>query len=111
MVAISLFILLSVLAVLLQKMDERNKGSNLGETPPPVRNDIKLQGSPFQVQKSYRLNPGSFFRVSPHPTEPEGQKELQKHSVLTPPPPQKETLFSRGVFFPRFGKRESSKNV
>ena len=60
-----LFILLIALAVLLKVMGERSRGCNLEKLPPPVRNDIKLQGSPFQDKKSYRLNSREFFRVSP----------------------------------------------
>ena len=44
----------------LRKIGEEHAKRDFRKQPPPVRNDIKLQGPPFQVKKSHSLNPGSF---------------------------------------------------
>ena len=101
-------ILLVALEFLLQKTGEESTRNDCKKQTPPVRNDIKLQRSPFQDKKSYSLNPGSFLGFLPPTTSKSGSKnkeelEAAKLNHSCPPPPRK-TLASCGVFFPRFGK-------
>ena len=65
----------------------------------PVRNDIKLQGSPFLGKKSYSLKSGSFLGFLPLTPSKWGFKEEIKIESSSssqfyppPPPPKKNTL-------------------
>ena len=86
---IALFaILLSSSGVILQQIGENSVENYLEKLTPPVRNDIKLQGSPFQRKKSYIANPGSFLGFLP-PTmfQLDGKKEKAANLIGAPPPP------------------------